>query len=441
MCDDKVDRAFGCFRRRSWGLALIACLFLSAAITGRARAQAQNAQASTPTVFGVWVDPGGAIQYRAADAQRQLARIRALAGSPRRGGAQEIRFVSLPALFAKLRQAAESGGSVAEETRYLSGLTQVRYVLVDTARNDLLIGGPTEPWDAANPLLPAGKLTGRPVLQLDDVVAALRAVAGRQRGEPFGCSIDPPAHAVDKALAVQREYGSAPRRLFAEKLAAAMGPQQVRFFGVPADTRIALACVAADYQLKRYSLNLDPVPAAGVGHSIDNSRPAGNGFWFEASYEPLLVSEDGNAFELRGPRLMLKAGALPFDERGATETAKEFARRFTEKMPLLCANVPLLGDLANITDLATVAALIRQDRLAERIRWDMSWVLGGSYRLATLPTPRSTNTLVNFAGGSIAAGGVSLSPERFIGQSQREVDRKGQLAEVKKLATPRSPAE
>ncbi len=409
-------------------LSAAATIAVLLSLAGAALAQQQ-------TTFGVWVDPSGVVQYRAEDARRQLARIRALAAGGRASQQQNLTFVSLPTVMAQARKAQESGQPLSPEARYLSGLTQVQYVLVDVERRDLLIGGRAEPVDGSNPLQATGTLSGRPVLHLDDLVVALRwASADRRPSGPIGCSIDPPPHMVERAMAVQREFGNAPRQVFADALARAIGQQQIRTFGAPADSRAALVCVAADYQLKRYSLNLDSVPVAGVGHSIDNSRPAANAFWFEASYEPLLMADDGNAFELRGPRLTLKAGAVPFEEQGATQTAQNFARRFSEKMPQICAAVPVIADLANLTDLAAVAALIREDRLDQRIGWDMSWVRGDGYKLSVYPAPRSTPTLVNFAGGSIAAGGVSLSPQRFVGRQQRLPDSTGTLISVRRQA-------
>jgi hypothetical protein len=163
-----------------------------------------------------------------------------------------------------------------------------------------------------------------------------------------------------------------------------------------------------------------------MGHAIDNSRPAGNGFWFEANYQPMLVSEDGLAFALRGPRLKLLSGAVPFDTAGATATAQAWAKRFTEKVDALAAANPLFSDLQNLADVALLATLIRQDKLAEKAGYDMKWVLDeGNHSTAKLPVPRQTHALVNFAGGSVAAGGVSLNLTDAA--KDREQDKNGEV--------------
>jgi hypothetical protein len=273
---------------------------------------------------------------------------------------------------------------------------------------------------------------------LDDLVVAMRLAAAHQHVRTFGCSIDPPDHSVQIGQQVLAEYGGRSRRELADALVKALGPQQVRFFGVPEHTRVAFACVAADYMLKRYSIGLDPMPIPGIGHSIDNTRAAGNGFWFETLYEPLLVSAGHNAFAIRGPRLQLKAGAVPFDEQGATPKAKAWAKQITEKLPALAAAVPLYADLQNIADLALLAKLIRQDNLDQRVGWDSDWVMDESaYRVKTVAVPRSTDTLVNYTSGSLAAGGVGLSVQAWVAHSNRQLDRENVLTAVRETAARR----
>jgi len=386
----------------------------------------------TYMIAGVYVDTDGTLRLRQKDAADELNKIRVRARTTQPAGNDNVRFVSLPKLFAEARALIQAGRELPPEIRYLSGLTQVRYVLVYPQEKDLVIAGPAEPIDSPASPQPKGRHTGRPVLQLDDLVVALRMAADQAGPQPFGCSIDPPANSVETGQEVLKQYGSRSRKELADALVQAIGPQQVRFFGVPADTRVAFVCVAADYQLKRYSIGLDAIPVAGIGHSIDSSRPAGNRFWFETLYEPLLVSRDGNAFELRGQRLQLRAGDLPFEESDATPKAKAFARLFTAKMPALAAAVPLFADLQNLADLSLLANLIRRDKLDQRIAWDLGWVRAAEgYRVKTVPVPRATDTLVNFTSGSLAAGGVGIAVERWLAPSAREIDGKDTLAAVK----------
>ncbi|GIT31646.1 MAG: hypothetical protein Ct9H300mP1_36920 [Planctomycetaceae bacterium] len=48
-----------------------------------------------------------------------------------------------------------------------------------------------------------------------------------------------------------------------------MGPQEVRVFGVPADSRFACKLVAADYHLKRVAMGFDRPPVKGLINYVD----------------------------------------------------------------------------------------------------------------------------------------------------------------------------
>jgi hypothetical protein len=313
-------------------------------------------------------------------------------------------------------------------------MTQLRYVIVDPEAKDLIIAGPYEAIDRHNNIEVVGKRTGRPIMQLDDLVVCLRmAFQDREQGEqPFGCSIDPAPDSLQKSTDVMREYANATHAQRMEAMAKALGPQTVRVFGAADNTRLAFTCIAADYRLKRICLGIDAAPVRDVGNGMDSSRSAGNRFWFETSYEPLLVSADSNIYELRGQRLQLKAGALSFDPRGATAKAEAFAKKFTQKIPALAADLPIFADLQNIADFSVLAALIRSDQLDEKSGLDLKWALDASgYPVATVPVAHTTQTLVAFTSGSICAGGVSFTAQPWIAKTSRQADDKNQLAAVR----------
>jgi len=381
---------------------------------------------------GVYIDADGVVQFREADAAKELQQVRARAQHSSNGKDDKLCYVSLPRLFARVHELAAAGKEIPEELRYLGGMTQLRYVIVDPDQKDLVIAGPYEPVDATNTLEVVGKRSGRPVLELDDLVVSLRTAMQRRRMRAFGCSIDPAPDSLEKSGQVMRDYAGASRAERMNAMAAALGPQRVSIFGTAADTRLAFICVAADYRLKRISLGIESAPVLGVGNAIDNSRAAGSRVWFEASYDPLIVSADSNAYALHGQRLQLKAGALSFDPKGATEKATVFARQVTQKMPALTTMVPVFADVQNIADLAVLSALVREDKLAERAQWDLSWILDpAGYSVAIVPVSRTAQTLVAFTSGSICAGGVSLDVDPWIGKPARAADSKDQLTPVR----------
>jgi hypothetical protein len=386
---------------------------------------------------GISVDVNGVVQFRQKDAKAELDRIRGR-GKAGSGEKSNLRYVSLPKTFADARAALEAGRELPPEARHLGGLTRIDYILVYPEEHDLMIAGPAEEVDEANPLQPRGKLTGRPMLQFDDLVTALRMTSAEREPRPFGCSIDMPPDSLVKSQEIYRTHKNGPRAEYVRALAEAIGPQAIRLFGTPPDGRTAFVCVAADYQLKRYSLNLDTVPVPGVGNPIDDTRQAISAFWFETMYEPLLESPDGNAFQIRGQRLQIKCGALPFDTRDATASAKAFAKRITEKMPQLAAAAPIYADLQNLADLSLLGALMRQEKLADKAGWDFAWAMDEQKcPVRRIPVPRETATLANFSSGSVVAGGVKLSFGTIVAKDQREADGSGTLAQVRTQGTAR----
>jgi hypothetical protein len=404
-------------------------------------ARAQVLPVFPPVVPGVYIEQDGNVRSREVDQTKQLAALRARAKSLAQSAKDEkLTFVSLPSLFAEVRSLIDAGKPVPDALRYLGGLTLVRYVFVYPQEKDLVIAGPAEPFDLhEGGMYATGKRTGRPVMQLDDLVVALRTAADR-RGQSFGCRIDPDPKSLEISKAVMEKYARKSRRERMDAMARELGPQKVTVFGTQADTRLAFVCVAADYKLKRFAMGLEPAAsqATGVGHAIDNSRSAANRFWFEASYEPLRVSPGGDAFEFRGKRLKVDAGAMDFDARGATKTATQFAQRFNDKIPALAVAEPLIAELQNVADLSLLATLIRHDRLDKKVGWDSAWVMndsaGGGYPVKKIPSPVTADTLVSAAAGSIAAGGVMMSPAPFVAENARQRDDRNELDAPRRAA-------
>ena len=415
---------------------LSSVVLLLAAGTGSAQVVGQQVQQPQfqpmQVVGGVFIDIDGTVRYREADAAAEAAllRAKAVARSPAKDSA--VRFVSLPRLVAEAAALARAGRPLPDRVRFMGGLTQVRYVLVYPEEKDLIIGGPGEDIDRDN-MPRIGPRTGRPFLQFDDFIVAMRSARRHGRPLAFGCSIDPDPQAMQRSVEALRQHMTRPRNEILAAVHQAVGPQRVTVFGVPPDTRVSLVCLAADYKLKRLSLGIDPPPLQGLTHAIDNTRVAGNRFWFEALYEPLLVSRDGNAIEIRGQRLQVKAGALMFDERGATATAVNFARQFTQHMPALAAAVPVFAELQNVADLSLVASMIVSDRLDAKIGWDTSPILdAGVLPVAVVHLPRSAETLVCIRSGSVAAGGVSLNLAGVLDARARKADEAEELAPVRR---------
>lgn len=402
-----------------WMLAVVLSLALAPFSRGQLGLGTDLVVGNAP---GVVISTDGYVHYRQVDEHQELAAIRKRARDAADAAKHEaITYVSLRGLLGQARALATAGKPLPEDLKYIHGITQLRYVFVYPQDKDLVIGGPAEPWVVEGADV-TGRRSGRPVLQLDDLVVALRN-ADADKGRAFGCGIYPNPDSLKIAREIATRMAAASRAQRKQAMEEALGPQEVRIFGTRADTRLALVCVAADYKLKRLALGLDVLPTVPVGNGVDHSRSAANKFWFEASFDPLLVSQDGNAYQIRGQRLAIKAGMFDFDPRGATEKAKSFATKLSGQMPALATALPVVADLQNIADCSLLACLVRRDHLDRTAGIDLSWLMDESaYPVAKVPVPKTAQTLVTFTNGSMAAGGVTISTEPFIADNARVSD-------------------
>jgi hypothetical protein len=370
---------------------------------------------------GVIIDPDGTLKRRQVDDREELAGMRARMQAAQTAGKNEkIAFVSLPRAFATARSILLEGKAIPDEIQYLGGLTQIRYVLLYPETDELVIAGPSEAVQVVDAEHAVGKVTGRPVLHLEDLVVAMRIVHDAGRAT-FGCRLDPDPAAPERIRQTMAEMARATRADRIKAVAKATGPQKVSFFGkVPDDTRFATVMIAADYELKRYGLGLAHSTIPDLGTIVDNSRAAVNMIWYELAYEPILISTAGDAYGLRGPRLKVQAGSFDWDPKGATPKAFEFARKMSHGIETLAINQPLIADLQNLADLSVVAALIQRDKLDEKAHWDAGWLLQNSddpkisFPVMRVIAPKSADALASYSNGSIAAGGVVLSPAKLV---------------------------
>ena len=375
---------------------------------------------------GVYIEPDGTVKRRQVEERDELSAMRNRINSTRDAlKSEKLAFVSLPNAFAEAKAAIDGNKPIPDSVRYLGGITQIKYIFVYPDKNDLLIGGPSEAVQVLDDTNAVGKKTGRPVMRLEDFVVAMRVVKDA-RQHSFGCRLDPDPAAPGRIRDAMDKLAGAARSQRLKAVQEATGPQKVSFNGgVPDDTRFAFTMIAADYELKRYGLGLAKTTVPDLGNIVDNSRAAVNMIWFELGYDPILVSQQGDAFAFRGARLKIQAGSFDWDPKGATPKAFEFAKRMTKNMDTLSTSQPLLADLQNLADLSVLAALIQKDRLDSKVKWDTSWIMNrkDGYPVPKVTVPRTADALVNYTNGSIAAGGVVLTPGKVLEAPMEKDDK------------------
>jgi hypothetical protein len=347
-----------------------------------------QAQFISRAVGGISVNSAGVLDSALLDDLGKLHQIRAdaLQEIPADLGAMtKMRKISLRRLELAIAESAKTGKQLPDEIRYLAGLQQIRYVLVYPERNDIILAGPAEGWKVDKRGNIVGITTGRPVMLLDDLLVAMRSARGAARN-PISCSIDPTPEGMNRLrshVSKLRTIGN-PQRT-AAGIAKVLGPQQISFTGVPGTSHFARVLVAADYRMKRLAMNFDAPPVSGLPSFMQMMKVSRTGmsnmlprWWLEPNYEPLLRSEDGLAWELRGASVkamteqdfILASGeAQPTGK--TSPTAQKWADNMTEKFDELAVADPVFGQLRNCMELAIVSALMVKERLTEKAGHNM----------------------------------------------------------------------
>ena len=396
-------------------------------------------------VGGISVDAEGIIRNLDGKALDSLAAERRQllqATKPVPAGAQ--RKVSLAGIVAAAREAGPQK-PLPPEVLFLGGLTRITHVLVDPERHDIVLVGPAEKPVIAPSGAVVGAESGRPLLQLEDLLVALRSIGGARNGG-VQCSIDPTRDGLtrlDAFLGKQRQMSPDREALFRE-MERALGPQTVSVRGVPADSRFAQVLVAADYRMKRIGMGLEPsgvrqLPSYLVMVPTGGQAAALPRFWLEAEYDPIARDPDELAWRLSGRRMKcltesdvagrngIERGKAPVDK-----AAQRWCDALTAHYEEVSAKHPVFAELLNCVDLAVVAALIDGRQLDQRAGLDLKPLLdpaalpASSYEVpATVPT-----VATGLKKGNVwvisASGGVQFQPWEFAAQANAADDVAGQ---------------
>ena len=143
---------------------------------------------------GVRVEPSGVL--RTQTAEEQTGRLKDLGIQVREALLNDeiaqvsgLRVISLPRLEAAVAKRLEQGHEPTLSMKLLGGLTEIKHVFVYPEDREIVIAGPAEGWKYNDNGLPVGVESGKPVLQLDDLVTVLRAFSATNQ-KFFSCSIN-----------------------------------------------------------------------------------------------------------------------------------------------------------------------------------------------------------------------------------------------------------
>jgi hypothetical protein len=391
-------------------------------------------------VGGISIDADGIVRNLEPEALETLAdeRRAALAAAGEAVGDGALRKVSLATVIAALDESLATGGTVSAEVLFLGGLQRVSHVFVDPVGHDIILAGPAEriTVDATGTVV--GATSRRPLLQLEDLVVALRAIDAAREGG-MQCSIDPTPEGIKRlrAMLSRRQTIGNPQATF-KAMEEAVGPQAVTVAGVPGDSRFARVLVAADYRMKRIGMGLEESGVAGLPSYLSLIPAGGRAatlprFWLEAEYEPLSHDPDELAWRIDGRRMkcLTESDVAARDgiRRGAAakdQVAEKWCAAMTTQYDDLAAVEPVFAELVNCVDLAVVAALIHGRQLADRAELNLDLLLDAQrLPLPTYEVPTSVPTVASgLKKGNTwvlsASGGVQFQPWQFAA-ADREV--------------------
>jgi len=333
---------------------------------------------------------------------------------------------------------SEQVAPLADEIRYLAGLQRIRYVFVYPDQRDIVLVGPAEGWKVDQLGNVVGLTTERPVLQLDDLMVALRTAGASNGGTGISCSIDPTQEGLQRLhIMVSRMKTIGQPEATMRRIEEAMGPQVITVTGVPADSHFARVMVAADVRMKRLAMNFEESPVPGMPSFLELMRAGGTGmqnmlprWWLAPDYDPLLTDADRLSWEIRGSgvQCMTKTDFLTENgtpQRGVdrgSKAARHWAETLTAKYEELANRDSVFAQLRNIMDLAVVAALLEKEGLLQRAGLELPQMMSeGATEIFN--TPRQVASQVSFIKRGrnwliSASGGVQIFPWEVADRSE-----------------------
>jgi hypothetical protein len=424
-----------------------------------ANGQQQQGQAATANPFaaaGVLVDADGVLRMRVFhDQGGQLTRQRVAAARsslpPDLSRRSPMRKISLNRLEAAVRAHLDAGKPLGEEIRYLAGLTRLQYVFFYPETNDIVIAGSAEGWTTDL----AGRVRGiesfRPVLELEDLVTALRAFPPHGRGATvIGCSIDPTPEGLANMQQFLRTLGgrATPNQtqFIVNGLRQSLGLQEVRITGVPPTTHFAQVLVEADYRMKLIGIGLERPPVrlasyVDLASPTSVSRNALQRWFFVPNYDCVRVTPDqlamelvGNGVKLVGADELVAADGTRQKSGVVDRASQQFVEGFTAKYPQLAAVSPVFAQLRNLIDMAIAAAFIQQQDYYGKAGWGMdTFGRETAFPVETQTAPQRVESAVNsvwkgnrlmtpIGGGVHIEARQALKPENLLADEEGKVD-------------------
>ena len=220
-----------------------------------------------------------------------------------------------------------------------------------------MIAGPAEGFVLVGLGRPRGLDTGRAVLELQDLVVALRAFGpDGQPTQHISVSIDPTQEGLARMQGFLRRVGgnAHPRQTkdIVRGLKKSLGQQMVTLHGIPAETHFAQVLTEADYRMKLIGIGLER-PPVDITTYVEKANPGSVSrnamarWYFVPDYESVKMSEDGLAIQLVGEGVklvganeMVQSDGTRVDSRMGDRASKVFTMELYENVSTVGSALP-----------------------------------------------------------------------------------------------------
>jgi hypothetical protein len=281
------------------------------------------------------------------------------------------------------------------------------------------------------------------VLQLVDLIAALRATDEMLAGELISCSIDPTPEGLKKFTRLMRANRMSPSAQLLRRMEQAVGTQTITLTGVSPESHFAQVLVAADWQMKRLGMGLVPSPVDGLTSYLEllsdgpdrNPRTPLPRWWIAYGRQPVERDAEGLGWRISRPGIQVRtaAGRLEPDGQIATQsesdpTAEEWAEAMTAKYDELAIAEPVFGQIRGCMELALVAAILASGDLLAHVHLELPMLLDDTrIQLAAHRLPKNVASHASAVkrGRSwvvSVSGGVELDVPRVVNAAELQAD-------------------
>lgn len=408
---------------------------------------------------GVRIDAKGTLSLMKSTAKSQAVwrarQKQAMAKlNPELARPSKLRKVSLTRLEKMAAEHLRDGGKLPADMKYLAGLTKIQYVFAYPETGDIVIAGPAEGYTIDDLGRPRGVKNGRAVLELQDLVVALRAFGPNgDTTQMISVSIDP----TQKGLANMQRFlnniggNIGPRQTsqIVRGLRKSLGAQVVTFDGISPQTHFAQVLAEADYRMKLIGIGLE-TPPVDITTYVEKASPSSSSrnamarWYFVPNYESLRVSEDGLGVQLVGEGVKLvganevvQADGSRMDSQNADRASRIFTQSFTKMYPQLARRSPVFAQLRNLIDMAITAATIQNNDYFGQANWEMGLFSDEElFPVEVFEAPKTVATAVNaiWKGSRLmtpVGGGVAIQPLKALDSENLLEDEDGKVADTR----------